>query len=609
MTVLQSLEGYYARMAERGEAEPTGFSREKISYRILLSDDGDVAEVVPLFETVGKKRVPRMLNVPAAVKRTAGILPNLIWDKTAYVLGRTAGEGRRTAEEHAAFKAANLAFIGNSDDAGLTALRHFLQTWTPGRFDAAPFDATMLDANLVFALDGDGRDLHERPAVQAMLTGRAGRGIAEQVCLVTGQPAAPTRLHPVIKGVWDSQSSGAALVSFNLDAFTSYGKEQGDNAPTSEAAAFRYGAALNRMLDKGRRTRLPRPVGDASVVFWADTSPLVDEAAASAAEAAVMRLAEPPNDAGEAAKLRDTLDLLAEGRPVAEAMPGIAPATRFHILGLAPNAARLSVRFWLDGTFELFARRIAAHFEAVQIEPAPWRGKPPSVNRLLVKTTALQEKFENIPDALAGEVMRAVFSGTPYPRTWLAAVVIRLRAGDGPGGGWHAAAIRACLSRQWDDPGRSPLSGHAAAKDCLFRPSLKECPPVSLDPDYDNQAYQLGRLFAVLEAAQYAALGRVNASIADRYYGAASATPARVFGALLRGARTHVSTANKRGHGRWLERRLDEIVARLPPELARTLKLEDQGRFAVGYYHERAHRPAKPEGETTQHENNQDEGN
>ena len=266
-------------------------------------------------------------------------------------------------------------------------------------------------------------------------------------------------------------------------------------------------------------------------------------------------------------------------------MPGIAPATRFHILGLAPNAARLSVRFWLDATFELFARRIADHFEAVRIEPTPWRGKPPSVNRLLVRTTALQEKFENIPDALAGEVMRAVFSGTPYPRTWLAAAVIRLRAGDSPGSGWHAAAIRACL----------------------FRPSRKECPPVSLDPDYDNQAYQLGRLFAVLEAAQYAALGRVNASIADRYYGAASATPARVFGTLLRGARTHVSTASKRGHGRWLERRLDEIVARLPPELARTLKLEDQGRFAVGYYHERAHRPAKPEGDT-QDNNDQDGG-
>ena len=118
-----------------------------------------------------------------------------------------------------------------------------------------------------------------------------------------------------------------------------------------------------------------------------------------------------------------------------------------------------------------------------------------------------------------------------------------------------------------------------------------------LDPDYPSDAYQLGRLFAVLEAAQYAALGRVNASIADRFYGAASATPARVFGSLLRGARTHVADAQRRNQGFWITPRLEQIIGRLPPELPRTLRLEDQGRFAVGYYHERAFRPAKAAGE------------
>jgi CRISPR-associated protein Csd1 len=421
VTILQSLDGYYGRMAARGEAEPTGFS------------------AVPLFETVGKKRVPQMLNVPAAVKRTAGIASNLLWDKTAYVLGRTAGEGRRTADEHAAFKRANLAFIGVSDDTGLTALRRFLETWTPDRFDAVPFGPAMLDTNIVFALDDDRKDLHDRPAVQALLAGQAGRGTAQQTCLVTGQLAAPVRLHPVIKGVWDSQTGGASLVSFNLDAFTSYGKEQGDNAPTSEMAAFRYGAALNRMLDKGSRNRLPRPVGDASVVFWADTSEAVQEFEARAAEDAMAGMMDPPDDAGEAAKLRDKLELLQQGRPVADAMPEIVAGTRFHVLGLAPNAARLSVRYWLDGTFAEFAKRLAGHYEATHIEPRPWGDKPPSVNRLLVRTVALQEKFENIPKQLAGEVMRAVLSGVPYPRSWLASTVVRLRAGDNPGTGWHAA--------------------------------------------------------------------------------------------------------------------------------------------------------------------------
>ena len=128
----------------------------------------------------------------------------------------------------------------------------------------------------------------------------------------------------------------------------------------------------------------------------------------------------------------------------------------------------------------------------------------------------------------------------------------------------------------------------------------RSTPPVSLDPDNPSQAYQLGRLFAVLEAAQYAALGRVNASIADRYYGSASATPARVFGALLRGARTHISDARKRGQGLWIEPRLGAIMSRLGPELPTTLRLEDQGRFAIGYYHERAHRPTKADADAAE---------
>ena len=580
MTILQSLDGYYKRMAERGEAEPPGFSREKIGFRIVLAEDGTPVSVQSLAVMTGRKQTPKLLYVPAAVKRTVGILPNLLWDKTAYTLGRTAGEGRRTAEEHAAFKAANLAFIGESQDAGLLAFRRFLEHWRPDRFDAAPFQPAMLDANIIFALQNETRDLHERVAVRALLDARTGSGAAGLNCLITGVNAAPARLHPVIKGVWGAQSSGAALVSFNLDAFSSYGKEQGDNAPTSEAAAFRYGAALNRMLDRGSRNRLPGTVGDASIVFWADTSAKVDEAGAKQAEDNFAAMMDPPDDAEEAALVRSKLEALADGRPAQDVPLDLWPGTRFHVLGLAPNAARISVRYWLDDDFTVFAARLAGHYEALRIEPPPWRTKLPSVSRMLVKTTALQEKFENIPNALAGEVMRAVLSGTPYPRTWLTAAIIRLRAGDDPAAGWHAAAIKACLHRI----------------------PTEESPPMSLKEDHDNTAYQLGRLFAVLEKAQYAALGRVNATIADRYYGAASATPARVFGPLLRGAQTHLSTARKLGKF-WAGPRLESIMAHLPPDLPRSLRLEDQGRFGIGYFHERAYRAAKePDPEPTPNE-------
>lgn len=577
--ILQALDRYYDRMAARGEAEEPGWARVGIEWTILLSKDGEPVDVHQNLEMQGRKPRPKPIAVPAPLKRTVAIAPNMLWDKTAYVLGRTAGDGRRRAEEHAAFKQATLDWIGESDDEGLVAVRRFLERWTPERFDDPPFRPEMLDGNIVFQLDNELGYIHERPAAKARLRRQAHDvGDDAETCLITGVPAAAMRLHPTIKGVNRAQSSGASLVSFNLDAFKSYGREQGSNAPTSEAAGERYGAALNAMLARDGRNRLKHGIGDATVVFWADASGAEDEATAQAAEGFFASVFEPVTgeaDDGDdlaAAKIRDGLIAVAEGRPEAVA-PDMKTGTRFHVLGLAPNAARLSVRFWFSDTLETFAQALRQHYDDVAIEPAPWRGRPPEIWRLLVKTTALQEKFENVPPLLAGELARAVLTGAPYPRTWLTAALTRLRAGDNSGSGWHAAAIKACINR---NPTEEDL-------------------PVALDPTYDNAAYQLGRLFAVIEAAQYAALGRVNATVADRYYAAASSTPARVFASLLRGARTHVSDAKKRGGGFWIEKKLDDIVGRLPPSLPRTLRLEDQGRFAVGYYHERASRGTKSE--------------
>ncbi len=579
MTILQSLDGYYDRMAKRGEAEASGFSREKVSFAIVLSEEGDPVDVVDLRDLSGKTPRPRLIGVPAAVKRTAAILPNRFWDKSAYVFGRTGGEGRRTSDEHAAFKASHRELLCESNDPGLVALVRFLEAWAPARFDRAPFRPDMLDANIVFRLGNEYGFIHEREAARRLLTRQ--NSSQGEMCLVTGRRGPVARLHPTIKGVNGAQSSGAALVSFNLDAFSSYGKAQGANAPTSDEAAARYGEALNRMLDRGSANRLRRGIGDATVVFWADTSDTVDESAAAAAEELISLFAEPPDtnatasddDRQEAAKLRDALDTVAEGRPVEQLDPKLVGGTRLHVLGLAPNAARLSVRFWLTDSLDTFVRRLAAHYADLRIEPKPvgW-GVAPAIGRLLVRTTALQEKFENIPPLLAGEVAGAVLDGRPYPRTWLAASVIRLRAGDDAGRGWHAAAIKACLNRSPDE---------------------KEKLPVALDPARDDPAYQLGRLFAVLEAAQFAALGRVNATIGDRYYAAASSTPARVFGTLLRGLKIHAADARKRGRGGWIEPKVERIIAMLPPELPQTLKLAEQGRFAVGYYHERANRSDK----------------
>ena len=582
MTVLQALDRYYERMATRGDVVAPGWSTEPVGVVFELGEDGALLLVESWRNAKGK---PRSERVPKWFSRSGtGSTPNFLWDNAAYVLGLGAKDPGKTARDHAAFKTLHLRELANEADPGLVALRRFLDHWAPTNGVPSGFDDKMLSLNIAFRLRGETRLLHERPAaavhVERLRT--AGTAGPEGFCLIRGARLPLVRLHPKVKGVDGGASAEIPLVSFNNDAFASYGKDQGFNAPTSEAAAFRYGAALNALLQRGGANRLR--VGDASVAFWADASAYdvaVAEQCARAAEdvfAGAWDDTPPPKattDEQQANSVRQTIEKVAKVRAEFGVKPELVENVGFYVLGLSPNVARVTVRYWLSGSFKVFADALDRHHEAVAIDPPPvgWGTKPPSAQRLLLKTTAPQEKYDNIPDGLAADVMRAVLTQAAYPRTWLTAIITRLRAGDDPGRGWHAAALKACLTRT---KGEAPV-------------------PKGLDPDNPSDAYQLGRLFAVLEAAQYAALGRVNASIADRYYGAASATPARVFAALMRGGKTHIADARKRGRGLWVEPRLQEIVSRLPSELPRTLRLEDQGRFAIGYYHERAYRPDKPE--------------
>jgi CRISPR-associated protein Csd1 len=575
MTVLQALDRYYGRMADRGDVVAPGWSNEPMGAVLELDSKGHLLDSYEWLNGTGR---PKQERVPKWFSRSGtGSTPFFLWDNGAYVLGLGVKDPVKTARDHEAFKSLHISQLAGEDDPGLLALRRFLEQWIPDRGGAPNLTDKLLGMNLAFRLSGDRNLLHQRPAALSHIDQlrATNKSNVEAFCLVRGGRLPVVRLHPKIKGVDGTAAAEVPLVSFEGDAFRSYGKTQGFNAPTSEAAAFQYGAALNALLQRDSRNRLK--IADATVVFWADASS-VGEDAAKAAEDVFADLFTPPTETGnldqdesEAAKLRDKLEEVAKGRPVSVLDSRLASETRFYVLGLAPNAARLSVRYWLEDTFDAFARRLAEHYRDLAIEPNPWRAKPPAIQRLLVKTTALKEKFDNIPPLLAGEVARAVLGGTPYPRTLIATAIVRLRAGDDPKTGWHAAVLRACINR-----------AHRFA-----HPKVEEPLSVSLNPDTPSPAYQLGRLFSVLESAQYAALGRVNASIVDRYYGSASSTPARVFGALMRGAQTHISDAKKRGRGLWIESRLTEIVGRLPAALPTSLRIEDQARFAVGYYHER----------------------
>lgn len=562
MSVLSSLARAYERLPD---APPFGYSKEKIAALVSLNPDGSVAGLHDLRTAAGKKPAPAMLMVPQAVKRTVGIAPNFLWDKTAYSLGVTASEGKRTADEHEAFKARHREWLDGSEDEGLRAFLGFLDSWTPDQFI---WDEELKDQNIIFALESDRlqqRMLHDRPAAQAAWEPvRVNWGGHVSQCLVTGESDRFAILHPSIKGVWGAQSSGASLVSFNLDAFESYGHEQGENATVSDRAAFAYGAALNAFLGKDSGNRVQ--IGDASTVFWAEAP---DDQSADAAEHMFSGMfdAQPKGTDDDVARkeIEIKLDRLRQGKPLHEVEPKLAPGTRFTVLGLAPNAARLSVRFMVEDSFGAISDRYRRWQQDIRVEPGLPDG-PASMFRQLCEL-AVQGKMDNLPPRLAGDYMRAVLSGGPYPLTILSTALTRIRA-DGDINAIRTGLMKAVLIRN-------------------FRQEV----PVALDPDFDNTGYQLGRLFAVYEQIQRAALGSVNASIRDKYYGAASATPRKVFAMLDRGAMSHLSKVGKASPGYEvnLTRTLRAIADRLSPDaepFPQTLPARDQALFALGYHHQ-----------------------
>jgi len=594
--ILASLARYYRRLAAKDEmgnpkVPPYGFSEEKIGWILVLDKEGRLKTVVPNL-TADKKPQPKLMSVPQSFKRPGTTpKPFFLWDKTSYSLGVEVNKNKAEAKEKPftssektfdAFKQYHLDLLQNSEDEGLQALCRFLRNWLPENFAAEKLPAEMLDANIAFSLEKPTALIHKREAAQSLWAGCLKSDEAlEGLCLISGDTAPIARLHPAIKGVFGGQSSGGSIISFNKEAFASFGKEQGANAPVSEQSAFAYTTALNYLLRRENNHCLT--IGDASTVFWAEAD---DSATAQAAEGFFAQVFTPPDDEQESAKVFNVLEQMGKGRPLQEIAPELSPNTRFYILGLAPNAARISVRFWLDTTFGQLAENLAQHWQDLALDPCAWK-TPPSIFKLLLETAIKfknsegryeKPKAETISPMLAGEMTRAVICGTPYPLSLLSQLITRIRA-DGDVNGLRVAVMKAVLERR-------------------FRKGfIEEGVPMSLNNEIPNRAYLLGRLFAVLERIQYQALGELNAGIADRYYGSASAVPFSVFPRLLSGAKHHLLRLrkDKAGMAVNLDKDLGEIIAKLPETFPRHLSIDEQGRFAIGYYHQKQSYFAKKE--------------
>lgn len=569
--------------ADSGVSRP-GYSKAKVGYCLILSQEGQLVDIVDLRVEGRNRQVPRQIEVPEQTKRTSGVCANFLCDNCSYVLGLSQKNKKDKKERirdcFNTFRQLQESILHDCDDAGAKALLMFLSQWDIGSATSHPIIAKYLDGliegtNLVFKLEGSDGYIHERQAVRdAWDRYRSMQASDIQMqCLVTGRVTRIARLHPSIKGVAGAQTMGASLVSFNLDGFTSYGKTQNFNAPTGEDVAFGYTTALNYLLNSEKhRVR----IGDTTTVFWAERStngreedllralffPVPEGSGSEAQETEVFRRVDPQT----IKLLYDVFRLVRVGKPVKEALAGVNTTTNFYVLGLAPNASRLAVRFWHVDRFGSFVEQIAQHYRDLAVVKR-FEGEPDMISvGMLLKETAPLKDTKRISPLLGGLLMRSILVGAPYPMPLYAAMLSRIRS-DREVNYVRAAILKACLTRKW--------RFHSIGKEEELTVALNEQNP--------NSGYLLGRLFALLEKAQEDANPGINTTIRDKYFGAASASPGSVFPVLLRLAQHHIAKAE---YGRYTDKRIEGVISSIE-RFPAYLSLEDQGQFVLGYYQQR----------------------
>ena len=570
--ILQALTEYYRVLEQEGRISAPGWGRVKVSFALCLDASGALEQVVPLHteQAVGKKVVlaPQSIVLPAQVKRTAGVAANFLCDNSSYLLGIDGkGKPQRTQECFAACKALHEELLNGAGTPAALAVLAFFRSWDPEKAREDPVLADYLDVilaggNLVFRT-ADGF-VHNDPTVRRawdLHYNSVSDGETLGFCLVTGEYGPVEAVHPSIKNVSGAQSSGAALVSFNAPAFCSYGKEQSFNAPTGKYAAFAYTSALNHLLSD--RDSVFR-IGDATVVCWAKNAKPAYTALFGGAFFGDVPAAYTEAD------IRGKVEALCSGQSVSFEQERLDPGMDFYVLGLSPNSARLSVRFFLHDSFGRFLANIREHYKRLEIvRPAYDKFETLPLWKLLSETVNQNTKDKSPSPDLAGELLRSILDGSRYPATLLNGVTLRIRAEREITRG-RAAILKAYYLK----------NPHTDVP--------KEVLTVSLNPESANIPYNLGRLFSVLEAIQESANPGINTTIRGKYFSSAASTPAVVFPILVNLSQKHLKKLRSSNPGLavFYEKQLAGLLAAFGESYPNRMNLPQQGSFQLGYYHQ-----------------------
>ena len=576
--ILQSLHALYDRLKDDADYQiaPPGYSLQKISFKVVLKPDGALFNIEDVRRNEGVRQLPRLVQVPGDNKPSGqGFNPCFLWDNGGYMLGfkpvdkkqpedKQAKQRERNLKSFLAFLEKHLAAEEEIDSPVYSAVCRFLKSWDPEQGKNYP---ALLDAGQGFGLFqilGQTQFVHEEASVKQWWDERQSEAHEEEFvgqCLLTGETAPIARLQLKIKGIGDKQ---APIASFNEKAYESYGKEKAYNSPISEEAAFQYGTALNALTDGPMKLKHRFRLADTTVVFWTDRpSPAEDIFAQFITSGSELPDEEEAQDEGLRQKLQYFFEALKKGREEYSDIDDDPDQTRFYILGLAPNAARISVRFFYQSTLSQLLDNLRKHYADMRVikqfgedSKRPDPEFPPLW--MLLSQTARESK--EIPPVLSGPLLRAVLTGAQYPQGLYAAVLRRIRA-DRNINYIRASIIKGCLKR-----------------------NLKMEVNMALDLNRTDPGYRAGRLFAALEKTQKDALGDVGSSIRDRYYSSASSTPQSVFPRLLRTYQHHLSKLNpgaKVNREKLVQTILDPIH-----EFPAHLNQAEQGLFALGYYHQ-----------------------